>query len=283
MSAGVALAAAAGVAGVLGTWELLAAIEGTRVSARLSRALEPLARAGREGREPTRPERRRLGLLAAGCLLVAGWLLGGPALAVLAALAGPVALVVLLRVRAARYREELRAGAGGAARALADAVGAGRSVRGAVAEAASGLTGAPRRELRLAAHALALGEPTEAALERLRRRAGCRAWDTIVAAILLQRDAGGDLPGLLRELASALEAADRAERGARTATAQARFTARLVLAMPLAAAVLAELGSPGFVTALLSNPLSAWFAGLAVVLQLAALASIRWIARPVIA
>lgn len=283
MSAGVALAAAAGVAGVLGTWELLAAVEGTRAAVRLSRALEPLVRAGREGREPTRPERRRLGLLAAVCLLVAGWLLGGPALGVLAALAGPVALVVLLRVRAARYREELRAGAGGAARALADAVGAGRSIRGAVAEAASGLTGAPRRELRLAARALALGEPTEAALERLRRRAGCRAWDTIVAAILLQRDAGGDLPGLLRELASALEAADRAERGARTATAQARFTARLVLAMPLAAAVLAELGSPGFVTALLSNPLSAWLAGLAIVLQLAALASIRWIARPVAA
>lgn len=283
MTAGVVLAAAAAVAGVLGTWELLAAVEGTRVSALLARALEPLARAGREGREPTRPERRRLGLLAAGCLLAAGWLLGGPALGLLAALAGPVALLVLVRVRAARYRAELRAGAGGAARALADAVGAGRSVRGAVGEAASGLTGAPGRELRLAARALALGDPTEAALERLRKRAGCRAWDTIVAAILLQRDAGGDLPALLRELARALEASDRAERGARTATAQARFTARLVLAMPVAAAVLAELGSPGFLASLLSNPLSAWLAGFAVVLQLVALAAIRRIARPVAA
>jgi tight adherence protein B len=283
VSTGVALAAAAAVAGVLGTWELLAAVEGTRVAAWIGRAFETLAHAGRDGREPTRPERRRLGLLAAGCLLAAGWLLGGLALGMLAAVAGPVALLVLLRVRAARYREELRGGAAEAARALADAAGAGRSVRGAVAEAASGLTGAPGRELQFAARALALGEPTDTALERLRRRAGCRAWDAIVAAILLQRDAGGDLPGLLRALARALEDADRVERGARTATAQARFTARIVLAMPLAAAVLAELGSPGFLASLLSNPLSAWLAGLAATLQLAALAAIRRIARPVAA
>ena len=64
-------------------------------------------------------------------------------------------------------------------------------------------------------------------LERLRLRAGCRAWDTLIAAILLQRDAGGDLPALLRDLAAALEAADRLERDARTARAQARFTAWL--------------------------------------------------------
>jgi tight adherence protein B len=276
-----ALAAAAASAAVLGAWELLAAVESTRVAARIARALEPLDRAGREGRAPTAPERRRLGVLAAGCLLAAGWLLGGPALGALAALAGPVALLALLRVRAARYRDALRSGAAGAARALADAVAAGRSVRGAVAEAAPGLTGAAGRELRLTARALAFGEPTEAALERLRRRAACRAWDTIVAAVLLQREAGGDLPALLRELAGALEAADRAEQDARTTTAQARFTARLVLALPLAAAVLAELGSPGFLASLLSQPMSASLAGLAAVLQLASVAAIRRIARPV--
>ena len=115
-----------------------------------------------------------------------------------------------------------------------------------------------RRATGQRAHALRLGAPTEAEFERLRRRAGAPAWDAIVAGILLQRDAGGDLPALLRDLAAALEAAARQDREALAATAQARFTARLVLGMPLAAAALAELGSPGFFGRLLANPLSAW-------------------------
>ena len=104
---------------------------------------------------------------------------------------------------------------------------AGHAVRGAIAAAgARGVPGAAGRELRAPPRALALGEPTEAraraaAAARARARPGTRS----SPAILLQRDAGGDLPALLRDLAGALEAADARERDARAATAQARFTA----------------------------------------------------------
>ena len=117
-------------------------------------------------------------------------------------------------------------------------------------------------------------------LERLRARARTRAWDTLVAAILLQRDAGGDLPALLRELASALEAGDRLERDARAATAQARFTAWLVVALPVGAAALAELAAPGFLRALVAAPLPAALTALAFVLQATGLVAIHRIVRP---
>ena len=66
--------AAAAAAGVAGAWEALAAIERTRVAAAAARVLEPLARAGREGRTPTAPERRRLRAVAAArCSSRAGW------------------------------------------------------------------------------------------------------------------------------------------------------------------------------------------------------------------
>ncbi len=162
---------------------------------------------------------------------------------------------------------------------MADALGAGRSIRAAIADAAAGAEGAAGHELRTAARALALGEPTEAVLVRLRGRAGSHAWDTLTAAVLLQRDAGGDLAALLRELAVSGEAAERAERDARAATAQARFTAWLVLGLPAAAACLAELAAPGFLATLAGNPLSAWLAGLGVLLQLVALACVRRLAR----
>jgi tight adherence protein B len=274
------LAASAGVAGVLGAWEVLATAEAARIAERLERAIAPLARARREGATPSVAERRRLGTLAAGSLFAAGWLLGGPLLGTAAALAGPAAAVAALRTRRARYRDEVRRGAAGAARALADAIVAGHSVRGALDEVAPALPGAAGHELRIAARALALGEPTEGVLERLRTRAATRAWDTLVAAILLQRDAGGDLPALLRELATSLEINDRLERDARTATAQARFTAWLVVGLPGAAAALAELAAPGFLRALIAAPLPAALTALALALQATGLVAIHRIVRP---
>jgi tight adherence protein B len=279
MSEAVWLAAGAAGAGVTGAWEALAAVERTRVAASVARVLEPLARAGREGREPTVPERRRLWAVAAAALLAAGWLVGGVALGLAAAFAGPAAVVAVTRARRRRWREELRRSAPACARTMADALGAGRSIRTAIADAAATAEGAAAHELGTAARALAVGEPTEAVLVRLRARAGSHAWNTLTAAVLLQRDAGGDLAALLRDLAASGEAADRAERDARAATAQARFTAWLVLGLPPAGAVLAELAAPGFATSLVANPLSAWFAILAALLQLTALVCITRLAR----
>jgi tight adherence protein B len=279
VTAAAALAFGAGATAVLGAWEALAAAEGSRLAVVLGRAVEPLVRAGREGRAPTRPERRRLALLSAGALAAAGTLTGGPALGVLAAVAGPLLVVAAVRARRRRYARDLRRGAAGAARALADAVGAGHSIRGAVVAAAEGVPGPAGNELRAAARALMLGDPTTVVLERLRRRAADPAWDAIVAGILLQRDAGGDLAALLRDQAGALEAAERIERDARAATAQARFTARLVLLLPAAAGVLAELARPGLVSGLLAHPLSAWLLAMAAVLQATAIVAIARLAR----
>ena len=169
----------------------------------------------------------------------------------------------------------------GAARALADALAGGHAVRGALAVVADGgVPGAGGAELRAAARALALGARTDDVLERLRRRAGAPAWDTIVAAVLLQRDAGGDLAGLLRAIAGGLEEAARVEADARSATAQARFTAWLVALLPIGAAALVELADPGYVVTLLRAPLAPWLLGAAAICQLAACALISRIARP---
>jgi tight adherence protein B len=270
------LAAAAGVAGA---WEVLAAVERARALAWFEAAVRPLARAQREGRLPSPPERRRLTVLACGCLLAAGWILAGPLVGALAAVTGPLASGALIASRRRAYRARLGGDAATAARALAAGLAAGRSVHGAIGEAARGLDGPAGHELRRAAAALAAGVPTEGALDQLRARARSRAWDTLVAAVLVQRDAGGDLPGLLRELAASQEAASRADHDARAATAQARFTARLVAGLPAGALVLAELASPGFLAGLLTNPLSIVLLVLAAAFQATAFLAVRAISH----
>jgi tight adherence protein B len=278
VSVAVTLAFGAAVAAVVGVWELLAAVERTRVVA----ALEAVLRIGRDGLSPTAGERRRLAVLAAGALAAAGWLVGGVPLSLLAAVAGPAAAAMLLRARRRRFRAALAAAAPSVARAFADALSAGHAVRGAFDLVAAHISGPAGHELARAARELQLGAPTETVLEDLRRAAASPAWDAIVAGILLQRDAGGDLPALLRDLAHALEAAARQDREAIAATAQARFTAKLVLTLPLGAALLAELAQPGLIANLLSTPISAWLTTLAVLLQVSALVAVRRIAKGVL-
>jgi tight adherence protein B len=277
---GLALAGVAGALVVFAAWDALAAVERSTLAAVGTRLLVPLVRAGREGRPPTAPERRRLALVAAGALALAGWLLGGVLTGAVLAVGGPWAAMAAVRSRRSRYRAALRRQAPMVARALADALAGGHSVRGALAAASGGgVTGAAGLELRAAAARLELGEPTSEVLQRLRHRAGVRAFDTIVAAILVQSNAGGDLARLLRQLAGALEEAMRLEGDARTATAQARFTGLLVSVLPLAAAALAELGSPGYLGSLFRSPLTAWLLGCALAFQLGALGLIARIAR----
>ena len=275
------LAGAAGACAVLGGWEALVALERAKVAAAVARVLAPLRRARKEGREPTAPERRRLALLAAGTLLAGGWILFGPLGGVLLAAAGPPALLGAARARRRRYLAELARGAPLAARALSDALAGGHAIRGAIGQAARGLPGAAGTELRATAARLELGAATEVALERLRRRAASPAWDTIVAAILLTREAGGDLARLLRGCAQSLEDATRLEAEARSATAQARFTGLLVMALPAGAAGLAELASPGYIGSLGRAPLTAWLVGCAVGLQLMAMVAIKRMAKVV--
>jgi len=281
VSVAVVLAGLAGALAVAGAWESLAAIEQAAGAERIVRALAPVRRIGRDGRSPVAAERRRLALVASATLFGAGWIVGGPLAGAVAGAAGPWAARQLVRARRARWRRDLSGGAPAAARAIADALAGGHSVRGALEAAAAegGVPGAAGRELRVAAHALALGERTEDALERLRHRADGPAWETIVAAILLQRDAGGDLARLLRSTAASLEDGARAEADARSATAQARFTAWLVTLLPVGAAVLAELAQPGSVASLARTPAAAALAATALLLEVVAMVAIRRIAR----
>jgi tight adherence protein B len=165
------------------------------------------------------------------------------------------------------------------ATALADALGGGHSLRGAIAEAAAGVGGPAGAELRRTADELALGARTEDALAAMRARVRSHGIDTIVSAALIQRGAGGDLARLLRDCARALEDQARLEHDARAATAQARFTGVVVVLMPVGGALLAELASPGYLTRLAGSFLTAWLGGLALAMQAVAAVLIRRLGR----
>lgn len=285
LGAGPLLAAAAAVSGLAAAWTAAGALEhglGQVLAAAgphgaLARRLAPLLTGG----ERRRAEERRLVLVAGLAGLAGGWLALGPLGGALVVAAVPVAVRRVRAAGRARRRERVAVAAPAVARTLADALGGGHAIRAAIAEAAgAGIGGPAEAELRRAQAQLALGDPTEAVLGRWRARADHPAYDAIAAAILLQRESGGDLARLLRELAAALEEHVRAEADARAMTAQARFTALLVALLPLLAAVLAELAHPGYLMGLIGRPLSAILVGTSLALQVLAWLAVRRIARP---
>jgi tight adherence protein B len=282
MTSATALAALAGTTGTLAAWDLL----GPGVVARGAGAVKGFAglvdvvvTLGREGRDPGVVERRRLLLVGAALALAAGSLLVGPIVGLALAAGGPWAVARLLRARRERYRRAVDAELPALALALADALAGGHSLRGALAEADRSLSGAAGHELRRTQGELAAGAPTDAALEAMRSRVRSTRLDTVVAACLLQRRAGGDLARLLRQTARAMEEEARLTGELRAATAQARFTGVLVVLLPLGGALLAELASPGWFAALWSSFLTGWLVGTAILLQLVAAALIRRLGR----
>jgi len=279
MTAATLIAAAAGGLGALAVRETLLASPAAAAWVRL--ALEPLRRVDREGYAPSNLERRRLTLLGTGAAALAGWFFAGWALALPLAVAGPAAVGWIIASRRRRYRRRLERSLAEVATAVADSLSAGRSLRASLAAAVGSLDGPAASELAQLAGELELGAATGEALERWRGRIRSQRVDAFVAALLSQRLAGGDLAGLLRRFAAGAAEQERVAEDARSATAQARFTGLLVVAMPTGGALFAELLEPGFLATLLASPPAAVLLVGAVVLQLLGFLAIRHLAQVV--
>jgi tight adherence protein B len=271
------LGAAAGGLGALAAREAVLATPA--LASWVQAAIEPLARAGREGYLPSGVERRRLGLLGGAAAILGGWLAGGPPLAIPLTVAAPALAASAISRRRNRYRRAVEVSLPQVARAVADSLTAGRSLRAAITAAPESLDGPAAAEMSRLGAELELGAATVAALEGLRVRVPSARVDSFCAALLSQRLAGGDLAGLLRRFAEGAAERDRVMEEARTATAQARFTGLLVVAMPAGAALFAELLQPGFAARLLASPPALALIALSACLQLAGFAAIRRLSR----
>ncbi len=275
----IAIAAAAG--GLLALAAREAVLASPAAARWLRLALEPLRRAGREGYAPSTAERRRLAVLATLAAVLGGWFLAGPLLAGPLAVAGPAAAGWAISSRRRRYRAAVERSLPEVAIAIADSLSAGRSLRASLPAAASSLDGPPAAELARLGAELDLGAATAAAVGAWRRGMRSPRVDAFAAALLSQRLAGGDLAGLLRRFAAGAAARDRVAEEARSATAQARFTGLLVVAMPSGGALFAELIQPGFLARLLGSPASAVLLALAAALQVVGFLAIKRLSRVV--
>ena len=240
-------------------------------------ALEPLRRAGREGYAPTEAERRRLA--AAGNRRAASLCAVGGRTRPRAARGpwpAPAPRPGRWRAAGARYRRAVERGlaAGGdGGRGRARRRPLGRGPRSPAA--AASLEGPPAAELARLRAELELGR-----LDRSGARRAQAPPDALGAGRRVRRSAAlassspaATSPGFCDASPPSSAERDRVAADARAATAQARFTGLLVVAMPAGAALFAELIEPGFVGGLLSNGAAAVLLAAAAAFQLGGFAS----------
>ena len=144
-----------------------------------------------------------------------------------------------------RYLQRFTAQLPIVAQQLASAIGAGLSLRQAIARAAADAPEPAATELGRLSADLDLGARIEEALDATMARLPDPGLRTMLVAILVQRVVGGNLSQALADLSRRLDERATLEREARSATAQARMSAWLVAGLPLAGGVLVEIAAPG--------------------------------------
>lgn len=271
------------VAFVAGALVLASVVEILKGAPGLSRwlleAVSPLRRAGQEGYLPTGDERRRLGMLAAGVLFLVALIAGGPGPLALVAVAGPGAIWTIVGHRRRRYLQSVEQDLPEISNAIADALAAGSSLRAALAGASASLAGPSAREFARIRVDLESGLNTRSALAGFAQRLDSERASDLTALLRAGADSGSDLVSLLRRFGAANLEQSLAARDARSATAQARYTGTMVIALPLGAALFAELVRPGFFAEVLSNPASTMLLVLSGMLQIAGLLLVRYLSR----
>ena len=245
----------------------------------VNRTFAPLRQAASHGKDPSAVERRRLGVAGVVAGAGGGWIAAGTGAALAAGVGGALLLPRVASWRRARYARRVEAGAAAAALSMAGALAGGGSMRGDRGGGTE-LDGPIAIELRRTAVELEAGASLDAGLDSLVARAPSRSMLLITAAVQLQRRSGGDLAALLRRIASSVEDEHRTAEEANAATAQARVTSMMVLALPPAGIAFAEVASPGLVGRMLASPIGVSLVIAACVFrQVVGAVAVRWLAR----
>ncbi len=165
-----------------------------------------------------------------------------------------------------------------ALRVVAASMRAGATLQQAMARASQRGVDPVSRAFGSAASRVALGCPVEAEVERLAEQVATPAARLFAQVVRVQHRRGGDLGAPCHRLASLLHDRSRLDAEARSATAQARFSARAVLAIPGLLALGTAWRAPDAVAAMLHpGPLLLASPGIALVITGALVA--RRIAR----
>jgi tight adherence protein B len=109
-------------------------------------------------------------------------------------------------------------------------------------------------ELRRSLREISLGVSVEEALQRLSTRLPSADLDLIVTAVLIQRQVGGDLAGIMDSIASTIRGRQHIKAQVRTLTAQGRLSGWVISGLPFALLLVMNVLNGEYVSLLWKHP-----------------------------
>ena len=196
--------------------------------------------------------------LALGALVLAEGF-DAPSVVVLAATAGAVLLPLarLLKRRGSRW-ETIEAQLPESLDAMARAMQAGQAFSRALRTAGQEGPQPIAQEWRSAADEINFGLSEEAALTNLAARVPLPDLRYFVAAVLIQREAGGNLAQLLTNLSAMVRERSALRGSVRVMSAEGRISAWILGTMPFVIAALVSVMNPKFLSVLWTDPLGVY-------------------------
>lgn len=110
-------------------------------------------------------------------------------------------------------------------------------------------------EFRLTLREIMYGTATETALIHLSERVGSDVLDLLVTAMLIQRQAGGNLAEVLQNIQATIQDRLRIQQEIKTLTAQGRMSGYIIAALPFGIAAVLSVLNPSYLSVMFSNPI----------------------------
>jgi len=186
---------------------------------------------------------------------VTGFVIGGPTLAVVAIVGAPIAGKMYVRLRTERRRKAFADQLERTLTLLASSLRAGQSLPMALDTISRDSESPTRDEFARILNENRIGRDLVEAMEATADRMECEDFRWLTEAVAVQRDSGGNLNQIIDRVAETIR--ERAElRGKIHAySAEGRLTVYILMALPIAAAILYSIITPGYMSPLFGTGL----------------------------
>ena len=164
-----------------------------------------------------------------------------------------IALVILVKIR--RRKEAFTEQLGDSLITFANALRAGYSFQQAMEVIAAEMKDPIRQEFSKTSTDIKMGVSLENALEQMDRRVNSGDFSLVVTAVLIQREVGGNLAQILDTISDTILERIRMKREVKALTAQGRFSAIILLCLPIVVGVFMYLFNKSQMLILFEEPI----------------------------
>lgn len=206
---------------------------------------------------------------AAVALAAAGMLLGGLIVAVVLALLAVPGAAMLVSAKTERRRKAFALQFDETLQVLSGSLRAGYSLPQAISTAAAEMDTPTNEELARVVNEARVGRPLVEALDNSAQRMKNEDFFWTVQAIAINREVGGNLADVLEGVGETIRERTHLKRQVEALAAEGKFSAIILVLLPIAVGVLISVMNPGYINRLFTEPLGLLMVGVGIVLLIA--------------